>query len=657
MSDPVGPQAGAAQPEPQPEHPTPAATPAAAMVPPAERPPEQAQERARDLVDGEWHRLHPATPLLRGGLAVIVVGFFLLNTLRDRVIAFFLPADYDYDGDAPDAIEAAEQLAVNGTLIWVLVGFVVVLALCVLGFYLAWRVHTFRVTGDVVEVRQGILFRSHRRAPLARIQGVNVEKPWFARLFGACKLEIQSAGADANVDLAYLSNTLADALRYEILARSAGRSVQQHQQQAGSHAQRVVDDFLRPDAELAGVESSSLVRLRPGTVIVSSLLDLGLVIGVVASVAAVVVMIVLDIPWLLFTLVPTVISVVSITVRTLSQKLRYSIAQTPDGIRLAYGLLSTTTEILPAGRVFSITASQPLLWRPMGWWKVTFTRATKTTDASSGQQKQYANMLLPVGSLADVDTVIGLVLPTLRGSRLLHDGLVGHGVAAVTADADADADANASVDQDASPAQTHDGYVTTPRSARLLRPLSWRRNGVAVGDVAVLLRKGRIWRSLGIVPLARTQSFAMHQGPLEGALGVAHIAVHVVGNAFSPTIGALAVEDAQRTFALAREVVPAAIGADTTETWHVRTRDEAPAGSGDVAPASPAPALAPPAAPESADARGGDRGPGTVDGSATGPIDGVEQQDVTNRPETPGTTPPALPQHPGAAARPDEHQR
>lgn len=575
---------------------------AASMAPPAEQPPAAAQERARTLVDGEWHRLHPATPLLRGGLAVIVAGAILVNSLRDRVVALFLPADYDYDGESTDALEAAERLASNGTLIWVLLGLVGVLALCVLGFWLAWRVHTFRVTGDVVEVRQGILFRSHRRAPLARIQGVNVEKRWFARIFGACKLEIQSAGADANVELAYLSNDLADALRYEILARSSGRSAQQHQQQTGSRTQRVVDDFLRPDAELDGVDRGSLVRLKPGTVVASSLLDLGLVLGVLLAVAAVVAMIAFDIPWLLFTLIPTVLSVVSITVRTLSQKLRYSIAQTPDGIRLAYGLLSTTTEVLPPGRVFSITVTQPLLWRPMGWWKVSFTRATKTTDASSGQQRQYANVLLPVGDRADVDTVIGLVLPQLRGTRALHDGLVGRGVA----------DADAVAQDGATAATSHDGFVTTPRSARLLRPLSWRRNGVAIGDAAVLLRKGRIWRSLGIVPLARTQSFAMHQGPLEGALGVAHLAVHVVGNAFSPAIGALAVEDAQRVFAHAREVVPAAIGADTTETWHVRAEE---AGE-PVAPAAPSMHV------EAA-------APGTVGGSASASTDGMEQHDVT----------------------------
>ncbi|MFC7432173.1 MULTISPECIES: PH domain-containing protein [unclassified Agrococcus] len=592
---------------------------AASLAPVGEQPPEAAQEKALALVDGDWHRLHPATPLLRGGLALIVVAFFLLNTLRDRLVAFFLPQDLDFDGDAPDAIEAAEALAASGTLIWVIAGLLALLAACVVGFWLAWRVHRFRVTGDVVEVRQGLLFRTHRRAPLARIQGVNLEKPWFARVFGACKLEVQSAGADANVELAYLSNGLADALRYEILARSSGRTAQQLQQQTGSRAQRVVDDFLRPDAELDGIEQGSLVRLRPGTVILSSLLDVGLVLGVLLAVAAVVAMIVFDIPWLLFTLIPTVFSIVSITVRTLSQKLRYSIARTPDGIRLAYGLLSTTTEVLPPGRVFSIAVSQPLLWRPMGWWKITFTRATKTTDPSSGQQRQYANMLLPVGSRADVDLVIGLVLPGLRGTALLDEGLVGVGrrdaAAAAAADAAADADAVAAAE---AAAHGGDGYVTTPRSARILRPLSWRRNGVAIAPDALLLRKGRIWRSLGIVPLARTQSFAMHQGPIEGALGVAHLAVHVVGNAFSPTIGALAVADVQRVFGRAREVVPEAIGADTTETWHVRRDDDAPQPDGST-PSMPGPV---------ADS-------GTVVGSATGTAD-QEPSPVMHRPQQPG---------------------
>ena len=32
----------------------------------------RAREGREDFLDGEWHRLHPATPFLRGGVALIV---------------------------------------------------------------------------------------------------------------------------------------------------------------------------------------------------------------------------------------------------------------------------------------------------------------------------------------------------------------------------------------------------------------------------------------------------------------------------------------------------------------------------------------------------------------------------------------------------------
>ena len=37
-------------------------------------------ESARRLADGEWHRLHPATPFLRGGIAfVAIIGVVIVN--------------------------------------------------------------------------------------------------------------------------------------------------------------------------------------------------------------------------------------------------------------------------------------------------------------------------------------------------------------------------------------------------------------------------------------------------------------------------------------------------------------------------------------------------------------------------------------------------
>ena len=45
---------------------------------------------SHDLADGEWHRLHPASPLLRGGLVFIAVLGFVLANLRERVVEVFL---------------------------------------------------------------------------------------------------------------------------------------------------------------------------------------------------------------------------------------------------------------------------------------------------------------------------------------------------------------------------------------------------------------------------------------------------------------------------------------------------------------------------------------------------------------------------------------
>ena len=62
-------------------------------------------------------------------------------------------------------------------------------------FWLSWRVHTFRITDELVEVRSGILFRTNRRGRLDRIQGINISRPLFARLFGAARLDINVARA------------------------------------------------------------------------------------------------------------------------------------------------------------------------------------------------------------------------------------------------------------------------------------------------------------------------------------------------------------------------------------------------------------------------------------------------------------------------------
>lgn len=173
------------------------------------------------LSDGEWHRLHPLTPLLRGGLFLIVVIGVVIANLRDRLVVLFLP------WFAPDLVDEVPEWEGSGDPIDFIVAnnLYLVAVLAVLGilivivavFYTSWRFHTFRITGDDVEVRSGILFRTQRRAPLDRVQGVNLTRPMVARLLGTAKLEVVGAGADANVKLEYLSTANAEAVRADIL--------------------------------------------------------------------------------------------------------------------------------------------------------------------------------------------------------------------------------------------------------------------------------------------------------------------------------------------------------------------------------------------------------------------------------------------------------
>ena len=88
----------------------------------------------------------------------------------------------------------------------------------------------------------------------------------------------------------------------------------------------------------------------------------------VLALIAVVVGVSQGVTWLLFGFVPALIGFGAYWVRSILRSLRYSIAPTPDGVRITFGLLTTVTEIVPPGRIHAVEITQPILWRPAGWW-------------------------------------------------------------------------------------------------------------------------------------------------------------------------------------------------------------------------------------------------------------------------------------------------
>jgi len=507
------------------------------------------------LSDGEWHRLHPLTPLLRGGLFLIVVIGVVIANLRDRLVVLFLP------WFAPDLVDEVPEWEGSGDPIDFIVAnnLYLVAVLAVLGilivivavFYTSWRFHTFRITGDDVEVRSGILFRTQRRAPLDRVQGVNLTRPMVARLLGTAKLEVVGAGADANVKLEYLSTANAEAVRADILRLASGQRLAASgapapgQPQPGGRVAALGQTVGReltgliegPEAPVAVPES--VVNIPVGRLVLSHVLSMStvglivalVVLGIGASQGA---------AWMLFGFVPAIIGFGAFWVRSIVRSLRYSIAPTPDGIRITFGLLTTITEIIPPGRIHAIEVTQPILWRPAGWWLIRINRLTGKS-ATDGSVDQFTTVL-PVGTQADVQRVLQLLQPDVPDDEwtlIVREGMLGP--------------------------QDGDTFTNTPKRAWWIRPLSYRRNGFRLTGNLLLMRRGVIWRKLVILPLARLQSIGLYQGPLDRLTRVTSARAHVVQG---PVYAHLAAIDRDAALAMFEDVARGAVRAAQTDRTH-----------------------------------------------------------------------------------------
>jgi putative membrane protein len=546
------------------------------------------------LADGDWHRLHPASPLLRGGIFVFALLGFVIANLRERLLemAFGVPRE---SGDPIDAIYE------NGAVGWALLVVAAALIVILIAFSLSWRMHTFRVGDESVEVRSGILFRSHRQARLDRIQGVNIVRPLIPRLFGAAKLEVSVAGQDANVQLAYLGSALADGLRRDILQLASGArqpsaaaptppagtgqpdpddalassatpgdasAVAGRRHALNDFASARVGEFLAPELDPDAAPPQSVVRIPFGRLI-GSIVFSSFTLFVVAGIVALIVSVVIGgTEWLLIAIFPGLIASIGYYVSRFTKSLRYSIAGTPDGVRVGFGLLTTSNETLPPGRIHAIGVTQPVAWRPFGWWQISINKAGHSTN--SGAAGQAATTVLPVGSLADVEKVLELILPgfVLDEQR----ALIRHGLTSRGGD---------------------DGFTNAPRRAAWLRPFSWRRTGYAVSAGAVLVRRGVLARELVLVPLARLQSVGISQGPVRRRLRLAIAKLHTVSGPVSSTLGVIDVAEAARLLETVSAGAVTSADADTSHHWN-RTGpavdDSAP-----VAPVAPAAPAAPPA--------------------------------------------------------------
>ena len=396
----------------------------------------------------DWRRLHPLSPLLRAGRVVVVASAFLADDVATGL----------------DIRPAWAGVLVLGALV----------TGAVAGWW-AWATTGYRVTAEDVELRTGMLFRRHRRLPLARLESIDLARPVFARLFGLAQVRLEAvSNEESEVRLSYLDYDAAIGLREELRAR-LGQSPAPGQQSPSPDPGRQI---LRvPTGELlaatvlgrtaatwsvlAAVAGVTLAAIGPGEA-AGFLLGVGLPAAVL----------------------PVVMGLIEA-----DRLYGFTLSEGGRGLEVSRGLLNETQQVVPLDRVQAIAVVEPLLWRFFG-------RARLVVDVAGyrgGNQddRQQASVLLPIAPSALVAGVLSRVRPDLRLDEL--------------------------------------AYVPAPRASRWRAPVRWRSYAIAFDGRHAVTRHGLLRRQTDIVPHGKVQSLRVTQGPWQRALGLSTLHLDTAG--------------------------------------------------------------------------------------------------------------------------------
>ena len=510
-----------------------------------------------------WHRVSLVTPVLEGWKIVTgVLAFVTVQNLDELVRAYRFISEHGF--------------TLGGGIGYYLLGLIAFIALWVGLGLLSWWRRAYAVDADGVYLRSGILSRKLRTARLPRIQSVDVVHPLLGRIFGLGQLTVEVAGGrDSRVVIGFLTTRELQTLRDRILDLAAGQidlpdsAVEGGAVGAGAEGRDTggIDDAasavraegLAPEGA-AGSQAAPEQRSTPlrashfqeyplysveGSVLFGSLLRsvslyLSLILPTVVIVVGIIAYVVDDPPSggvlaLATTFISTVAGAFSLVWSRFNSAWNFQAAATPSGIRMRYGLTSDTSRTLPPGRVHGVGIAQPILWRGKDWWKVDVTVAGREDRSQDGQNRQFGNLLLPVGVRDTALRALWLVVPDLGvpdPDRLLAQALTGR-------------DDDGVGDPQAPAGSAERGFVRISRRGRIFRPLTWRRAAIALTDTCVIIRHGRWRRRVAVFPYERIQSLRVRQGPLARRRNLASLRLDMVAQEVSASITNLDAADAK----------------------------------------------------------------------------------------------------------------
>lgn len=398
----------------------------------------------------DWRRLHPLSPLLRAGRFVVVAAAFLADDLAAQV----------------DLSPAWAGLLLLGALV----------AGAGAGWWV-WSATGYRVTDEEVELRTGVLFRRHRRLPLARLETVDLARPLVARLFGLAQVRLEAVSqGESEVRLSYLDDSTALALRDELRDRLNPPPAADAAPD-GAGAGPAPQGFRVPTGELlAASVLGRVVVVWPALLAVTVVL-----LAAVGPAAALGFALAVGLP---VGFLPLIVGLAEV-----ERLYGFTLTEGGRGFDIRRGLLNQMHQTVPVDRVQAVAVIEPLLWRR-------FDRVRLVVDVAgyrggSDEDRARTAVLLPIAPASLVADVLRRAQPDLH-----LDGR---------------------------------SNVPAPAAARWRAPVRWRSYSVAWDETHAVIRRGLLRRQTDIVPHRKVQSLRVTQGPWQRALGLATLHLDTAG--------------------------------------------------------------------------------------------------------------------------------
>ncbi|WP_166985791.1 PH domain-containing protein [Canibacter zhoujuaniae] len=371
----------------------------------------------------DWRKLHPLSPILRAGFTLLIVIGLLLANMRDLILnnLYKVLGVDDYAVEGGDPVDDALQFASHAQLGWLIItgGVLAVLLLIAFFSWLSWRFTKFRITENTIELRTGVIFRGRKETTLNRIQAVDLERPFLARVFGLTALRIGTAAGD--MQLQYLAHAEAVELRRDLLLLLVEKDIV-----SDSDVAAAVQEA--EDAGVAETQSSLLadrakdvidqdldgeaLKQDTGRLILGYLLKLPLIIIVLTLTGGSIVLgfFIKDKGDSLLLLIPVVVPMLFVfgaqLIGALNKQWNTAVQVQERELRMRSGLTTTKSESVKLDRVHTVAVSQPLLWRIPGWYKVRiYTSGFQTVGAGRSYE------VMPTASASQVQQLVSWILP------------------------------------------------------------------------------------------------------------------------------------------------------------------------------------------------------------------------------------------------------